>query len=113
MFPGSSLHDGYPRSSAADWLGCPDSSSPGMKDLSFSLSSPGGREELRESWKYGGEGEEAGKRKWDGHRTEHREWQDRGSHIWTKCSCQNGALGDGSAFSGAALLLVMGTLVAA
>uniref|UniRef100_A0A3Q4MGA1 Matrix metallopeptidase 17b n=1 Tax=Neolamprologus brichardi TaxID=32507 RepID=A0A3Q4MGA1_NEOBR len=48
MFPGSSLHDGYPRSSAADWLGCTDSSSPGMQDLSFSLSSPGGREELRE-----------------------------------------------------------------
>uniref|UniRef100_A0A3Q2VSR4 Matrix metallopeptidase 17b n=1 Tax=Haplochromis burtoni TaxID=8153 RepID=A0A3Q2VSR4_HAPBU len=30
MFPGSSLHDGYPRSSAADWLGCTDSSSPGI-----------------------------------------------------------------------------------
>uniref|UniRef100_A0A3Q0SWJ5 Matrix metallopeptidase 17b n=1 Tax=Amphilophus citrinellus TaxID=61819 RepID=A0A3Q0SWJ5_AMPCI len=45
MFPGSSLHDGYPRSSAADWLGCTDSSSPGVKDLSFSLSSPGGRED--------------------------------------------------------------------
>ncbi|XP_030595449.1 matrix metalloproteinase-17b isoform X2 [Archocentrus centrarchus] len=112
MFPGSSLHDGYPRSSAADWLGCTDSSSPGVKDLSFSLSSPGGREELRESWKYGGEEEEAGKRKWDRHRTKHKEWQDRGSHIWTKCTCQNGALGGRTTFLLAALLLVTWMLLA-
>ncbi|CAI5677326.1 matrix metalloproteinase-17b isoform X3 [Oreochromis aureus] len=105
MFPGSSLHDGYPRSSAADWLGCTDSSSPGMQDLSFSLSSPGGREE-RESWRYRGEEEEVIKRKRDRDRTKHKEVLDRGSHIWTKCTCRNGALGGRTTFLIAALLQV-------
>lgn len=107
MFPGSSLHDGYPRSSAADWLGCTDSSSPGMQDLS--LSSPGGREELRESWRYRGEEEELIKRK---RVTKHKEVLDRGSHIWTKCTCRNGALGGRTTFLIAALLQVTWALLA-
>uniref|UniRef100_A0A3Q3RED8 Peptidase metallopeptidase domain-containing protein n=1 Tax=Monopterus albus TaxID=43700 RepID=A0A3Q3RED8_MONAL len=40
MFPGSSPQEGYPQSSAADWLDCPDSSLPGVEDPSLSLSSP-------------------------------------------------------------------------
>uniref|UniRef100_A0A3Q4GK72 Matrix metallopeptidase 17b n=1 Tax=Neolamprologus brichardi TaxID=32507 RepID=A0A3Q4GK72_NEOBR len=112
MFPGSSLHDGYPRSSAADWLGCTDSSSPGMQDLSFSLSSPGGREELRESWRYRGEEEELIKRKRVRDRTKHKEVLDRGSHIWTKCTCRNGALGGRTTFLIAALLQVTWALLA-
>uniref|UniRef100_A0A3P8S1H8 Uncharacterized protein n=1 Tax=Amphiprion percula TaxID=161767 RepID=A0A3P8S1H8_AMPPE len=40
MFPGSSPLDGYPRSSAADWLDCTASSSPGVDDFSLSLSPP-------------------------------------------------------------------------
>uniref|UniRef100_A0A3Q4GJ90 Matrix metallopeptidase 17b n=1 Tax=Neolamprologus brichardi TaxID=32507 RepID=A0A3Q4GJ90_NEOBR len=111
MFPGSSLHDGYPRSSAADWLGCTDSSSPGMQDLSFSLSSPGGREELRESWRYRGEEEELIKRKRVRDRTKHKEVLDRGSHIWTKCTCRNGALGGRTTFLIAALLQVTWALL--
>uniref|UniRef100_A0A8D0A7X2 Uncharacterized protein n=1 Tax=Sander lucioperca TaxID=283035 RepID=A0A8D0A7X2_SANLU len=58
-FPGSTLQDGYPRSSTADWLDCPDSSS----------SSPV-----------------------------------EGSHIWTQCMCQNGALSGRTTSSIAALL---------
>uniref|UniRef100_A0A3B4G5L3 Matrix metalloproteinase-17-like n=1 Tax=Pundamilia nyererei TaxID=303518 RepID=A0A3B4G5L3_9CICH len=112
MFPGSSLHDGYPRSSAADWLGCTDSSSPGMQDLSFSLSSPGGREELRESWRYRGEEEDLIKRKRVRYRTKHKEVLDRGSHIWTKCTCRNGALGGRTTFLIAALLQVTWALLA-
>uniref|UniRef100_A0A3P9CMX9 Matrix metallopeptidase 17b n=1 Tax=Maylandia zebra TaxID=106582 RepID=A0A3P9CMX9_9CICH len=112
MFPGSSLHDGYPRSSAADWLGCTDSSSPGMQDLSFSLSSPGGREELRESWRYRGEEEELIKRKRVRDGTKHKEVLDRGSHIWTKCTCRNGALGGRTTFLIAALLQVTWALLA-
>ncbi|KAI4800043.1 hypothetical protein KUCAC02_016580 [Chaenocephalus aceratus] len=61
LFPGSPVQDGYPRSSSADWLDCPDpsSSSPVLDDLSLSLSPPAGRQELRERWK-GETGKEEG-----------------------------------------------------
>lgn len=94
-FPGSSMQDGYPRSSAADWLDCPDtsSSSPVVDDLSLSLSVPVGRQELRERWKDVREEDSAGGRRRERHGHIHKDKEDRGSHIWTKCSCQNGAQG--------------------
>ncbi|KAE8278185.1 Matrix metalloproteinase-17 [Larimichthys crocea] len=60
-FPGSSPLDGYPRSSAADWLDCTDSSSssPVQDNFSLSLSPPAGRQELRERWREEREKEEA------------------------------------------------------
>lgn len=112
MFPGSSPLDGYPRSSAADWLDCTDSSSssPVLDDFSLSFSPPAGRQELRERWREQREKEEAaaGRR-----RGRHGDiYKDGGSHIWTKCSCQNGALGSRMAFFNAALLLITCTLLA-
>ncbi|XP_035807584.1 matrix metalloproteinase-17b isoform X2 [Amphiprion ocellaris] len=77
MFPGSSPLDGYPRSSAADWLDCTASSSPGVDDFSLSLSPPVGRQELRDGWT---EEEEAGGRR-----------KDRHKHVWTQCTCQRAA----------------------
>lgn len=92
-FPGSSLQDGYPRSSAVDWLDCSDSS-PMINELS--LSPPGGRQEFREQWKGGREKEDVAGRvrdHWgDRHGRKLEDTQDRGSHIWTQCTCQNGAL---------------------
>ncbi|XP_035525629.1 matrix metalloproteinase-17b [Morone saxatilis] len=117
-FPGSSLQDGYPRSSAADWLGCPDpsSSSPVVDDLSLSLSPPAGRQELRERWREGREKEEGGERMRDHgrdrHGNKHSDMQDRGSHIWTQCTCQNGALSSRTTSFIAALLLITWTLLA-
>ncbi|XP_051276869.1 matrix metalloproteinase-17b [Dicentrarchus labrax] len=117
-FPGSSLQDGYPRSSAADWLGCPDpsSSSPVVDDLSLSLSPPAGRQELRERWREGGEKEEGGGRMRDHgrdrHGNKHSDMQDRGSHIWTQCTCQNGALSSRTTSFIAALLLIIWTVLA-
>lgn len=118
MFPGSSPQDGYPRSSAADWLDCPDSSSssPAMDDLSLSLSLPVGRQELRERWKDVREEEKAGgkrrERVRDRHGNKHKNWQDRGSHIWTQCTCQNGAQDDRTISFIAALLMGTWTLLA-
>ncbi|XP_022057088.2 matrix metalloproteinase-17b [Acanthochromis polyacanthus] len=78
MFPGSSPLDGYPRSSAADWLDCTASSSPAVDDFSLSLSPPAGRQELRDGWTE--EEEEAGGRR-----------KDRHKHVWTQCTCQSAA----------------------
>ncbi|KAF1384445.1 hypothetical protein PFLUV_G00120310 [Perca fluviatilis] len=114
MFPGSTLQDGYPRSSTADWLDCPDSSSssPVVDDLSLSLSPPAGRQELRERWRETKEKEEEGGRRRDRHGKQHKDIQDRGSHIWTQCMCQNGALGGRTTSSIASLLLITWTLFA-
>uniref|UniRef100_A0A3B5BCM9 Matrix metalloproteinase-17-like n=1 Tax=Stegastes partitus TaxID=144197 RepID=A0A3B5BCM9_9TELE len=95
MFPGSSPQDGYPRSSAADWLDCTDSTSPGVDDLSLSLSPSAGRQELRGRW---AEEEEAGGRR-----------KAKRKHMWTQCTCQNGADRRGVA---AALLLLTCTRLA-
>ena len=116
MFPGSSLHDGYPRSSAADWLDCPDSSSssPVEDDVSLSLSPHAGRQELREGWRE--EKEEAGGKRRDhgreGHGQKHKDKQDRGPLKWTQCTCQNGALSGRTISFIAALLLGTWTLLA-
>ncbi|CAF94126.1 unnamed protein product, partial [Tetraodon nigroviridis] len=52
-FPGSTLQDGYPRSSAVDWLDCSDSSSSSIRvdNLSLALSPPAGRQRFREQWR--------------------------------------------------------------
>ncbi|XP_060904806.1 matrix metalloproteinase-17b isoform X2 [Labrus mixtus] len=94
-FPGSLLQDGYPRSSAADWLDCLDSSSssPVVEDLSLSLSPPAGRQELRESWREEREKEEAGGRRRGGHENRHKDTQGGGAHTWTQCTCQSAAPG--------------------
>ncbi|XP_042275343.1 matrix metalloproteinase-17b [Thunnus maccoyii] len=117
MFPGSTPQDGYPRSSAADWLDCPNSSSsPVVDDLSLSLSPRAGRQELRERWREEREKEEAGGRRRDhgrdGHGHKHKDRQDRGPHIRTQCTCQNGALGGRTTSFIAALLLGTWTLLA-
>ncbi|XP_030251535.1 matrix metalloproteinase-17b isoform X2 [Sparus aurata] len=116
MFPGSSLQDGYPRSSAADWLDCTDSSSssPVVDDLSLYLSR--GRQELREGWREErGEKEAAGRMGDDGRNryvNSHKDMQDRGSHIWTKCTCENGALGSRTTSYISTLLLITWTVLA-
>lgn len=118
MFPGSSLQDGYPRSSAADWLDCTDSSSssPVVNDLSLSLSPPAVRQEFREQWREEREKEEAAGRRrdhgGDTHGRKHKDTQGRGSHFWTQCTCQNGALSSSTTSFIAALLLSMWTLLA-
>ncbi|KAI3351347.1 hypothetical protein L3Q82_005893 [Scortum barcoo] len=82
MFPGSLPQNGYPRSSAADWLDCPDSSSssPVVDDLSLSLSPSAGRQELRERWRE--EKEETEERRRDHgrnrHGNKHKDIQDTG-----------------------------------
>ncbi|KAM6999657.1 matrix metalloproteinase-17b [Tautogolabrus adspersus] len=96
-FPGSLLQDGYPRSSAADWLDCPDpssssSSSPVVDDLSLSLSPPAGRQELREGWREERE-KEAGGRRRGGHENKHKDTQGAGAHTWSQCTCQSAAPG--------------------
>ncbi|KAF3837739.1 hypothetical protein F7725_009507 [Dissostichus mawsoni] len=110
LFPGSPVQDGYPRSSSADWLDCPDpsSSSPVLDDLSLSLSPPAGRQELRERWKGETEKEKEGGRR----RTHERDRQDRGLPVLTQCSCQNGALCGSTSSCLAALLLITWTLMA-
>ncbi|XP_042348697.1 matrix metalloproteinase-17b [Plectropomus leopardus] len=116
-FPGSSVQDGYPRSSTADWLNCPDSSSSsGVDERSLSLSPPAERQELRERWGEEKEKEEERGRKRDHGRDRHGHIhkdivQDRGSHIWTQCTCQNGALGGRTASVIAVLLLMTWTLM--
>lgn len=111
-FPGSSLQIGYPRSSAADWLDCTDSSSssPVVDDFSLSLSPPAGRQEFRERWRKEREEEEAAGRRrdheGDRHGRKHIDTRDRGSHIWTQCTCQNGALSSSTASFIAVLLLI-------
>ncbi|XP_033971595.1 matrix metalloproteinase-17b [Trematomus bernacchii] len=110
LFPGSPVQDGYPRSSSADWLDCPDPSlsSPVLDDLSLSLSPPAGRQELRERWKGETEKEKEGGRR----RTHERDRQDRGLPVLTQCSCQNGALCGSTSSCLAALLLITWTLMA-
>ncbi|XP_076595489.1 matrix metalloproteinase-17b isoform X1 [Chaetodon auriga] len=112
-FPGSSLQDGYPRSSAADWLDCSDSSSssPVADDLSLSLSPPVGRQELRDQLGEEREKVEAGERRRDRNGNRQQDIQDRGSHIWTQCTCQNGALGCRTT-SAIAVLLITCTVLA-
>lgn len=114
-FPGSSPQEGYPRSSAADWLNCADSSSssPVADDLSLSLSPPAGRQEFREQRKGEKEEDTAERRRHqeeDRHQRKHKDKQDRGSHIWTQCSCQNGTLSSHTASLIAAVLLTLWTL---
>ncbi|XP_073342542.1 matrix metalloproteinase-17b [Pagrus major] len=115
MFPGSSLQNGYPRSSAADWLDCTDSSSssPVVDDLSLSLSR--GRQELRERWREDREEEEAAGKMRDIGRyryvNSHKDIQDRGSHIWTQCTCKNKALCSRTSYI-STLLLNIWTLLA-
>lgn len=115
-FPGSSPQEGYPRSSAADWLDCADSSSssPVADDLSLSLSPPAGRQEFREQWKGEKEEDTAERRRHheeDRHRGKHKDKQDRGLHIGTQCSCQNGALSSHTVSPTAAVLLTLWTLL--
>nr|UZH45416.1 matrix metalloproteinase-17b [Scatophagus argus] len=69
-FPGSSLQDGYPRSSSKDWLGCTDSSSSSPLVDDLSLSPTAGRQELRERWRE----EAAGRMRDDS--THHRHYTD-------------------------------------
>ncbi|XP_068451546.1 matrix metalloproteinase-17b [Clinocottus analis] len=109
-FPGFSLQDGYPRSSSADWLGCPDSSlsTPVVDGLSLSLSPPAGRQELRERWMEKREEEEGGRRG-DPHGYKHKDIGDKGTH---KCTCHNGALGGKTTSVIAAFLLRTWTLLA-
>ncbi|CAJ1057967.1 matrix metalloproteinase-17b [Xyrichtys novacula] len=107
-FPGSPVQDGYPRSSAADWLDCPDpsSSSPAGNDLSLSLSPPAGRQELREGWAEEKEREETvGKRK-GRYESKYKDTQDKGAHIWTQCTCLNSAPGGRTAFFIVSFLLI-------
>ncbi|KAM9376177.1 matrix metalloproteinase-17b [Pholidichthys leucotaenia] len=94
-FPGSPPQDGYPRSSAADWLDCTDSSlsSPDMDDRS--LPPPAGRQELRERWR--GEEAGAGGKRRGRYGSKHEDRKDRGSQIWTQCTCQSGAPGGSTA----------------
>lgn len=116
MFPGSSLQDGYPRSSAADWLDCSDSSSSSLMvdDLSLSLSR--GRQELREGWREERDEEEESGRMGDNGRyryvNSHKDKQDRGSHIWTQCTCENGALCSRTASYISTLLLIIWMVLA-
>lgn len=88
-FPGSVVRDGYPRSSAKDFLDCSDYP-PASEELSLSLSPPAGRQEYREEEKEGSDS--SGRNHWGdkGHH-KHRATEDTASHIWTKCSCQNRA----------------------
>lgn len=98
MFPGSAPQEGYPRSSAVDWLDCAESlSPPTVDDFSMSLSPPAGRQELRETWRADRQdGDPAGSRK-DRHWHQPKYRQDSGSHIWAQCTCQNKALGGSKA----------------
>nr|XP_019944783.1 PREDICTED: matrix metalloproteinase-17-like isoform X1 [Paralichthys olivaceus] len=106
MSPGSSPQDGYPRSSAEDWLDCPDSTSSSsvVEDLSLNLSPPAGRQGLRERWRE----VEAGRRMREHERGKlgntGDDRQDRSPH-WTQCTCQNGGLGDRTTTCIGALLL--------
>lgn len=91
-FPGSVVQEGYPRSSAADFLDCSDFSS-ASDELSLSLSPPAGRQEYREHRAEEKERENSrGRNHWgDKGRHKHKTTEDTASHVWTKCSCQNGA----------------------
>lgn len=95
MFPGSALEDGYPRSSAADWLDCTDSSSSSIRVDSLSaLSLPQGRRELRDQWRKRKEKDDTQEKRGDygNGRLKHKVKQDTSSNIWTQCACQNAAL---------------------
>ncbi|XP_061582428.1 matrix metalloproteinase-17-like [Cololabis saira] len=102
-FPGSSLQEGYPQSSAADWLDCADSSS-GGDDISLSLSPPAGKQELWETWSDDREEDTARRRERHGHKDKYR--QDGRSHGRTQCTCHNRALG-GSNTSGISVFLLV------
>ncbi|KAM4732088.1 matrix metalloproteinase-17b [Anableps anableps] len=113
MFPGSTPQEGYPRSSAADWLDCDDSlSPPGVDNFSLSLSPPARRQEFWETWREDGQdGDVAGSRR-DRPRHQPKYGQDSGSHIWTQCTCQNKAPGGSKASVSLISLLVMWSLQA-
>ncbi|XP_029958969.1 matrix metalloproteinase-17b [Salarias fasciatus] len=110
-FPGSSPQDGYPRSSAADWLDCSSSSSSSSTSSSYSsvdrLSLPAGKQELRERGREDREEEEEGGRR---RKDRHRHRQDGSVHTWTRCSCQNRAPDSRSPGVSAAVLLGVWTL---
>lgn len=110
MFPESSPQDGYPRSTAVDWLDCPDSTlfSPLADDLSSTLSPPGGRQELRARWVEVREGQPSGRWK-DRHRNTQLDTRD--SHIRRQCTCQNRAMAERTTSVTAALLLGTWTVV--
>uniref|UniRef100_A0A3Q2DKB4 Matrix metallopeptidase 17b n=1 Tax=Cyprinodon variegatus TaxID=28743 RepID=A0A3Q2DKB4_CYPVA len=91
LSPGSTAQEGYPRSSAADWLDCADHQSPSeVDDFSLSLSPPAGRPELQETRRKELQEEDPGGSRRDRHQPKYR--QDGGSYGWTQCSCQNKAL---------------------
>uniref|UniRef100_A0A3B3DWR6 Matrix metallopeptidase 17b n=1 Tax=Oryzias melastigma TaxID=30732 RepID=A0A3B3DWR6_ORYME len=93
LFPGSAPLQGYPRSSAADWLDCADALPlPSVGDIS--LSSPPGRQELRER-RRDEEKEEDGVRRRDRHEHKPKYRQDSAPYSWTQCTCQSGALSHG------------------
>lgn len=93
LFPGSAPLQGYPRSSAADWLDCADALPlPSVGDIS--LSSPPGRQELRER-RRDEEKEEDGVRRRDRHEHQPKYRQDSAPYSWTQCTCQSGALSHG------------------
>uniref|UniRef100_A0A3B3XJI2 Peptidase metallopeptidase domain-containing protein n=1 Tax=Poecilia mexicana TaxID=48701 RepID=A0A3B3XJI2_9TELE len=107
MFPGSAPQDGYPRSSAADWLDCIDSSSPSaVDDFSLSLSPPAGRQELQETQREDGQDGDVGGNRRDRHRHTPKYRQDSETHIWTQCTCQSKAPG-GSKASGLLVCLLV------
>ncbi|KAM6924026.1 matrix metalloproteinase-17b [Xenentodon cancila] len=91
-FPGSSLQEGYPQSSAADWLDCADSlTSPAVDDVSLSLSPPAGKQELRETWREEREEDIGRRRERHGHKDIYR--QDSRTHSRTQCTCHSRAVG--------------------
>ncbi|KAM4585690.1 matrix metalloproteinase-17b [Fundulus diaphanus] len=114
LFPGSTAQEGYPRSSAADWLDCAGSlSPPRVDDFSLSLSPPAGRQELQETrWEGGQDGDAGGSRR-DRHRHQPKYRQDSGSHAWTQCTCQNKALGGSKVSLILVSLLAVRSLLAA
>ncbi|XP_020562464.1 matrix metalloproteinase-17 [Oryzias latipes] len=92
--PGSAPLQGYPRSSAADWLDCADASPlPSVGDIS--LVSPAGRQELRERRRDEEKEEEAVRRR-NRHEHEPKYRQDAALYSWTQCTCQSGALSHSS-----------------
>ncbi|KAJ8015639.1 hypothetical protein DPEC_G00028190 [Dallia pectoralis] len=81
--PGSSPVEGYPRSTATDWLDCPHPSARVPDDLSLSLSPPTGRQE-RHEWEERGKELTAGRRRGQDRAAE-------GGLQRVPCTCRNGA----------------------
>uniref|UniRef100_A0A667WS13 Matrix metallopeptidase 17b n=1 Tax=Myripristis murdjan TaxID=586833 RepID=A0A667WS13_9TELE len=112
--PGSRPENGYPRSSATDWLDCPvaSSSSPAVDNLSLSLSPATGRQELQERWREEREREEVGGTSKDHVRDTHGSRENKGPHIWSHCTCHSGAADSRKRSFTAALVLATWILMA-